>query len=40
MDGVLAVRELFKAKAGTEYRLEIEREGKTKSIKLKLRDLY
>jgi hypothetical protein len=40
MDGVIAVRELFKAKAGTEYHLEIEREGKTKSMKLKLRDLY
>lgn len=40
MDGLIAIRELFKAEANTEYRLEIEREGKAKSIKIKLRDLY
>lgn len=40
MDGVIALRELFKAEAGTEYRLEVERQGKTRNIKIKLRDLY
>jgi hypothetical protein len=40
MDGVIAVRELLKAKAGTEYRVELERGGNIKGIKLKLRDLY
>jgi len=40
MKGVIAVRELFKAEAGTEYRMEVERDGKIKSIKMRLHDLY
>jgi len=40
MDGVIALRELFKAEAGTEYRLEIRRDGRSRSIKIKLRDLF
>ncbi len=40
MDGVIAVRELLKAPAGTEYRFEVERDGGTRSINLKLRDLF
>jgi hypothetical protein len=37
--GVIAISELFKAKAGTEYAIEISREGKTRQLKLKLEDL-
>jgi len=40
MDGVIAIRELLRSKAGTEYRFEVEREGEIKHINLKLRDLF
>ena len=40
MAGVIALRELLKADAGTEYRFELDRDGRTKHIKLKLRDLH
>jgi hypothetical protein len=40
LDGVIAIRELLKAEAGTEYSFELDREGKTRNVKLKLRDLY
>ena len=38
-DGLLAIKELLRAEAGTEYRLEVEREGENRFVKLKLRDL-
>lgn len=40
LDGVIAIRELLRAEAGTEYTFELDREGKTRNIKLKLRNLY
>jgi hypothetical protein len=39
-DGILAVNELLKGDAGTEYAFGITRGGKPKEIKLKLRDLH
>ena len=37
--GVLAIGELFKAKAGTRYVMEISREGVTRRLMLTLKDL-
>ena len=39
LSGVIAIRELLKAPAGTEYRFELDRGGQIRHIKLKLRDL-
>lgn len=39
IDGLIALREMLRAEAGTEYRFEVEREGSTRFIKLKLRNL-
>ena len=38
--GVIAISELFKEAAGTEYTMRIAREGKVQTLKLKLKDLY
>ncbi len=40
IDGVIALRELLRAEAGTEYRFEVEREGTNRYVKIKLRNLF
>jgi predicted aspartyl protease len=39
MDGLKAVRALFREKAGTEYSLSVDRNGQQKEIRIKLADL-
>jgi len=40
LGGLRAVREMFRAEPGTKYEVEVERDGKTKKINLKLADIY
>jgi len=39
-DGIIAIRELLREEVGTEYRVEVLRDGKSKTLKLKLKDLF
>jgi hypothetical protein len=40
LDGAIALRELLKAEAGTEYKFLVHRDGETRKINLKLRNLF
>ncbi len=40
LDGLLALRELMRADPGTKYKIGILRDGRHKSVKLKLEDLF